>query len=289
MSIWNQLNVPQSNKLEKILLKNIEIKEVEKTETKKEEEKVAAPVVKYSLNFINRKRGRKKLGSKANLNIVPSKHNKFSDDNIKRKVKTHFHIFMISYLNMISRHILGKTYKFGKLSSDVTQNITVEYKQKLFDTKIRDLIIQISDKYRDKERNRISIEIIMKNPQQNQKIIDILNMNYKSFYINYYLKSNKDTFKDASYDESYEKHLIKLQKKFGNKYLENYKKNAENLIEFFYKCKKRIRKKPANISINNYITNGNCYANSRCMASTSTQTEMVCIDEEDDDDIYTKN
>ena len=40
MSIWNQLNVPQSNKLEKILLKNIEIKEVEKTETKKKKKKL---------------------------------------------------------------------------------------------------------------------------------------------------------------------------------------------------------------------------------------------------------
>ena len=174
------------------------------------------------------------------------------------------------------------------MSSEVTQNITVEYNQKLFDTKIKDLITQISDKYRDKERNRISIEIIMKNPQNNQKIIDILNMNYKTFYTNYYLKSNKETFKDASYDESYEKHLIKLQKKFGNKYLENYKKNAKNLIEFFYKCKKRIRKKQTNIPKHNYITNGKYYANSSSMTSTSTQTEMVYIDEEDDDDIYTK-
>lgn len=272
MNIWNNISIPQTNQLKNIPLKNIEIKEVEKIATKKEDESSLVPLAKYSVNFINKKKGRKKENSKEIY--VSSKHDKFSDDNIKRKVKTHFHIFIISYLNMLAKSILGKTYKFGKISSEVTQNITVDYNQKLFENKIKDIIVQISDKYRDKQKNKFSLEIIMKNPQSNKEIIEVLNMTYKYFYINYYLKSTKDTFKEVSYDESYEKHLLKLQKKFGNKYLENYKKNAENLIDFFYKCKKRIRKKLSNISKNNYIKSGNYYVNTISMTS-------------DDDNIFT--
>ena len=287
MSIWNNISSPQTNKLENFPLKNIEIKEVEKTISKKENENGLIPIVKYSLNFINKKKGRNKVNSKEILNVM-SKHDKFSDDNIKRKVKTHFHIFIISYLNMLSRYILGKTYKLGKLSSEVTQNITVDYNQKLFEMKIKDIIIQISDKYRDKERNKISLEIIMKSSQNNKEILEVLNMTYKYFYINYYLKSTKDTFKEVSYDESYENHLTKLQKKFGNKYLDNYKKNAENLIEFFYKCKKRIRKKLTNIPRNNYFKDVNYNPNNISMISTFTQTDMIYIEEEDDDDLFIK-
>ena len=56
MSIWNNISSPQTNKLENFPLKNIEIKEVEKTISKKENENGLIPIVKYSLNFINKKK-----------------------------------------------------------------------------------------------------------------------------------------------------------------------------------------------------------------------------------------
>ena len=51
-----------------------------------------------------RKRGRRKL--KSGEDIEMALHTKDNDDNIKRKVKTHFHNFIVAYLNMIIRQTL---------------------------------------------------------------------------------------------------------------------------------------------------------------------------------------
>ena len=77
-------------------------------------------------------------------------------------------------------------------------------------------------------------------------------MTYKDMYLNYYLKSTKKDFAKSEVDESYEYHKEKL-KKFGDKYLENYIKNAEGLIEFYNKCKKRKSRKKDESQPNNDI------------------------------------
>ena len=60
---------------------------------------------KSNLSYLNKKRRRKR---KKSFNIDGNKaaHDKFSHDNIKRKVKTHFHIFIITLLNMYSKGII---------------------------------------------------------------------------------------------------------------------------------------------------------------------------------------
>jgi hypothetical protein len=197
---------------------------------------------KNSINFIYKKRGRKK-----NISIPTDSytliHDKYCDDNIKRKVKTHYHNFIVAFVNMKANHILENNNKFGKISFDITQNITVEYNQKLFEKKIKDIIINVSDKYNNKDKNKNALNIVMKNANENSDIMKILNLTYKDLYLNYYLKSTKKLFEGESEDESYEEHLLKLEKKFGNKYALEYKRNAENLIQFFYICKKRVRKR----------------------------------------------
>ena len=144
---------------------------------------------------------------------------------------------------MKAKDILKNYNKFGKISFDITQNITVEYNQKLFEKKIKDIIINVSDKYNNKDKNKNALNIVIENSNENSDIMKILNLTYKDLYLNYYLKSTKKLFEGEIEDESYEEHLIKLGKKFGNKYAFEFKRNAENLIQFFYICKKRVRKK----------------------------------------------
>ena len=132
--------------------------------------------------------------------------------------------------------------RFAKIKSSITKNITVEYNQKLFDKKIKEIIIEVSQKYQNQLINKDLIDYVKMNEKDNKELIDILNMTYKDLYLNYYLKSTKKDFDKANVDESYEAHLKKL-KKYGEKYLENYKKNAEGLIEFYYKVKKRKSRK----------------------------------------------
>lgn len=311
-NIWKKLStIPEINKNKEFQRKNIVIKEAQKENSiinkaiGINEDNLFDNETKNNknLHFVNKKRGRKKLKN-GNIEDNNSAHNKFSHDNIKRKVKTHFHIFIIALLNMKSEKILSKKNRFGKISSSVTQNITVDYNQKLFDKKIREIIIEISNKFQDKNKNIISLDIVNRRAQPYEEIIQLLNMTYKDMYLNYYLKSNKETFKDEASDESYESHLKKLEKLYGKEYIFDYKRNAQELISFFYKIKKRVRNKQSKELIkpqfchfnnsnldHNYINinsnDSNYLISPKKMTSTSTQTDMIVS--EDEDENFIKN
>ena len=302
---------PQSILTKDYLLKNVQIKNVQEEKDiksinslKNQENKV------QETNLDCYKFSIKKRGRKNRITIDSDKygltHDKYSDDNIKRKIKTHYHNFIIALLNMKAGEVLDKNNKFGKISFEVTQNITVDFNQKLFDQKIMDIIVKVSEKYHNQNKNRFALYLVMKKFHDNSEIIQILNMTYKGLYINYYLKSTKKLFEGEKEDESYEEHLIRLGKKFGVIYALEYKRNAESFITFFYMCKKRVRKKksfPDNKSVssltfnnsqetNNISNSINYYENSnnnyfvienmpKLLISTSTQTNSYLIDGDD--------
>ena len=233
-NIWK--NIENKNKRIRtkfIKKKKIEIKEVE------------SPVLKNKSHLKNKllkkKRGRKKLND-SDDNILIVKHDRNSDDNLKRKVKTHFHNYIIALLNSKLKLEPGKEkLKFVKINSEITQNITIEYNQNLFKKPIKDIVIQTSEKYQNKNINRECLNYIMSTESINYEVINLLNKTYEDMYLNYYLKSTKDSF-DSQPNESYESHKEKL-KKFGNEYLNRYIKNAENLLNFYATAKKRQSKK----------------------------------------------
>ena len=233
-NIWK--NIENKNKRIRtkfIKKKKIEIKEVE------------SPVLKNKSHLKNqllkKKRGRKKLND-SDDNILIVKHDRNSDDNLKRKVKTHFHNYIIALLNSKLKLEQGKEkIKFVKINSEITQNITIEYNQNLFKKPIKDIVIQTSEKYQNKNINRECLNYIMSTESINYEVINLLNKTYEDMYLNYYLKSTKDSF-DSQPNESYESHKEKL-KKFGNEYLNRYIKNAENLLNFYATAKKRQSKK----------------------------------------------
>jgi hypothetical protein len=237
-------------------------------------------------NLLRIKRGRKT--DKTDYKI----HDRESPDNIRRKVKTHFHNFMVALLNMKIRHIFKLDEKFGKISFKMTQDLSVEYNKKLFKTKIKDIIIVMSNKYsnQNRNRNRIILNEIMKKVDNNEELILLLNLNYEDLYLDYYLKSDKETFKGEEEDESYEAHQEKLKKKFGNIYANKFKNIAESLIDFFYKCKKReIKQKliaPSFVNFHGSIINYNekkyeiRNAYHRNSFDRGTQTEIYISDDE---------
>ena len=94
-------------------------------------------------------------------------------------------------------------------------------------------IIQSSDKYLNKERNKNILQTILRKIDKNDEVYKFLNMNYKDMFLGYYLKSNKKTFEEEKEDESYEAHLEKLKNLYGNNYIDIYKRNAESLINIF--------------------------------------------------------
>jgi hypothetical protein len=254
INIWEEFNgVPQKNEVEQFPIINELNIELEK-ENGLTEPKIGVEEHKTKLKLNNKKRGRKNKKSDEN-NILAAIHDKFSNDNLKRKVKTHFHLFIIAFLNKIIKNFFGQSLKFGKISSFITQNITVEFNRLLMDDKIKNVISRISHKFRDKDKNKIIVELIMNKADKESEIIKFLNMSYKDFFLNYYLKSTKKTFEGEQEDESYEAHIEKLEKIYGNEYIINFKRNAKTLVQFFYKCKERIRKKKVTQLINPVFIN----------------------------------
>ena len=258
-NIWSKIEVslPVKKKVKKFFKKSISIKEIDKEKalTKGNNTiKIESSHIPKKL-FINKKRGRRLKKSKE-INREGT-HDRFSDDNLKRKVKTHFHNYIIALLNskLVVDAPYSKTIKFGKVKSSITQNITVDYNLMLFNKPIKDIIQEVSNKYQNKNINLECISYVMNHPKENQELIKYLNMPYKEMYLNYYLKSTKQDFAKTEVDESYEAHKEKL-KAFGEKYLHNYEKNAENLIDFYKTCKKRKPRKTngENSNINPYST-----------------------------------
>jgi hypothetical protein len=240
--IWKKLEdeTPKKKISKKFLKKKISIKSVDKESIANNEcntiknEKCKMPM------FTKKKKGRKMKES----NEYGS-HDKFSNDNLKRKLKTHFHNYIIALLNneLQKNPKKERIIRFGKIKASVTQNITIGYNRKLFEKKIKDIVVEVSNKYQNSQVNSECINYIMNNQKENEVLIKYLNMTYKDMYINYYLKSTKESFADAEVDESYESHKEKLKKLFGEHYLKKYIKNAENLINFYNTRKQRKSRK----------------------------------------------
>ena len=242
--------------------------------------------------FITIKKGRKfksfdgELKNKNNYN-VKRVHNKFSNDNVRRRIKALFNNYIIKLLNyLVKKRFKRIRMKFVKVNSRITKNISIEYNRNLLDQKIKDIIIDISKKYQNKDNN-INLIKFIETQQNTEEIQNIFNMTYKDLYTDYYLKSTKND----NQDNSYEAHKEKLLGKYGKEYLDKYIQNTEKFIEFFMNGKIRKNKKSNEIitidiplenestdttSIDEFINIENDNRNKK-MVSISTQTDISDI------------
>ena len=244
------------------------------------------------VQFIAIKKGRKFKsfdGELKNINDYNVKrvHNKFSNDNVRRRIKALFNDYIIKLLNcLVKKRFKRIRMKFVKVNSRITKNISIEYNRNLLDKKIKDIIIDISKKYQNKDNNLKLIKFI-ETQQNTEEIQNIFNMTYKDLYTDYYLKSTKND----NQENSYEAHKEKLLTIYGKEYLDKYIQNTEKFIEFFMNGKIRKNKKSNEIlsiniplenestdttSIDEFINRENDNRNKK-MVSISTQTDISDI------------
>ena len=210
--------------------------------------KTEKEIIKGNTNFqfIIRKRGRKNksiiiLKSEGKKDI----HDKFSNDNIKRKIKSLYNRYIINLLNnMVKKTYKNYRMKFLKMNIRITKDIGIKYNKNLLNQSIKDIIINVSNKYKNKDNNKNLIKFI-ENQTNNEEILNILNMTYKDLYINYYLKSTKIN----SSENSFKSHKEKLLILHGKEYLDKFIENAEHFVEFFINSKNRKPKKFQEIDI----------------------------------------
>ena len=244
------------------------------------------------IKFLTNKRGRrrktkiKKNENDLDKNLETEKvHDKYSNDNIKRRIKAFFHKYIISLLNnLIKENLKQYKFKFVKMNSKITKNIAIEYNRDLLNTKLKDIIVDISNKYPILDNNKNCIKFIESQPN-NEKLIQILNMTYNELYNNY-LNSNKIN----TVENSYEAHKEFLMKEYGKKYLKKFEENAETLVNFFINGKNRKSKKEQivntiDIPLENDITESNTneientekYKIKKVMVSSYVQTDLCDI------------
>ena len=182
---------------------------------------------KVSKKFLTKKKGRKKKSQEIKQEEEKGEkivHSKFSNDNIKRRIKGLFNNYIINLLNDLIKKKFRKTkIKFVKMDSKP----------------IKEIIIDVSNKYQDLNNNKNCIKFI-KEQKNNEEIINLLNMSYKDIYSNYYLVS-----KDS--ENSFEAHKEKVLETCGKEYLEKFVNNAEGFINFFMNGKNRKARKQKEI------------------------------------------
>ena len=240
------------------------------------------------LKFITKRRGRKIKESDNKINEEKMVHTKFSNDNIKRRIKALYNSYIIILLNNLIKERFTKIkMKFIKIYIRATKDIGIIYNRNLLNSKIKDIIINASNKYKDLDNNKKCIKFI-EEQKNNEEILNILNMTYKDLYNDYYLKSTKEN----NGDNSFEAHKEKILKLYGKEYLDKYIKNTKDFVEFFMNGKNRKCRKPKEVDTidipteeNELIKTGstndtnsnNLLDNQKQMVSSFAQTEICDI------------
>ena len=211
-------------------------------------------LISKEYKFRTKKKGRKK---KISLNIENQStratdpyeivHNKFSKDNIRRRIKALFNNYIIRLLNnLIKQKYLNSRHYFLKMNIKVTKDLGIEYNRYLLNAPLKEIIVNVSNKYQNKENNNIKCIKYIEEQKDNEEIINILNMTYEQLYINY-LK----TTKNDSQENSFEAHQEKMLNLYGKEYLDKFIQNTQNFLEYFKKGKKRKSRKPPKVDIIN--------------------------------------
>jgi len=136
-----------------------------------------------------RKRGRQVEVSDSTAGKSQKTHDKFSTDNLLRKIQVHYISFLISFINEILK-ALNYKQQFFKLDYKFKRNVNKNIFEALKDKKLSDIICnKISDKY--KEQDKLA-NFKIYDQLKNEKVLkNIFNENYFYFFKNYYYKSVK--------------------------------------------------------------------------------------------------
>lgn len=149
---------------------------------------------------------KKVCGRKSKFSKDKGNHNKFSPDNMMRKIKSNFSSYVHEKLN---NSFKNKKYEFYKLDSIISENLKKDYNEELMKRTFKDLYSNtpISGKYRKKKleyfnyNKNIIDEIENQNNEEEKEfeVISILNRTYldlfeefRTLYLEEFLKEIKE-------------------------------------------------------------------------------------------------
>ena len=133
-------------------------------------------------------------------------HDKFSDDNLMRKIKSNITNYILTELNNSLRY---KKYKFLKWHKNLTENLKKAFNIELLDRSIMDIISNtpIAKKYKkiDKDSNKKLVQKILEENREsktiaifNKKYIEIINeIRFDENNVYFFLKKIKEKEKNV--------------------------------------------------------------------------------------------
>jgi hypothetical protein len=195
---------------------------------------------------LNVKKGRKKNVTKMFELIKPSESSKFKPDNIRIKIKGHFHNFIINFFNEFIRSYFNyQRFKFRKIAYDITKDITIKGNINLMDMKLGDFLSQnVSSKYKcDVDTNKQIVKNL-KYILKDKSVLQLFDYRYSDFFTHIYLSKNKKAVKkyfnlkkninffddllQKLVNEDYKNAVNNMAK---NHYIQNFNKQENKLIE----------------------------------------------------------
>ena len=194
-------------------------------------------------------KNRKRLGRKRK-NTTCGKHNKFSKDNLTRKLKVKLFDAILNYINQsffpikfitsnnFVKNINNEQQFFVKINQEIIKNINVKENLNLLNTKLKDIFsneVSIKKASFGLNYNKYLINKIYKEKQQH-KVISILEMTFLECLEQF--RGTKKNDKLKGLEEFYKKMIIEF-KNIGEEkeyiyQFQNFVKNFEN----YYKNKK---------------------------------------------------
>ena len=188
-------------------------------------------------------------GRKSKNSEVKGKHNKFSEDNIMRKIKTNF----LEYAHVrINAAFKNKKYKFIKLYPDLNEILKKDYNIALMGRKLKDLYENspLSSKFRKKKKENSDLnkniihEIYNDVENKESDVKNLLELTYldllkefRTSYLDEFLKNiRKEEIKNSEI-------LSEESKEDINRYIEKVKALCLDYENWFKKKNGRARKK----------------------------------------------
>ena len=159
-------------------------------------------------------------------------HDKYSVNNMLKKIQIHYLNFIIGFLNEILKN-LNYEQRFLKLNYEYKKNVNKDFVERLKKSTLKDIVInKISEKYKnyDNYKNRIIYEEI----KENEIIKNILSINYLMLFKTIYYKSNKKI--DLSQYGINQVIILSKKVKMFNDLLKKIEKQGELYIKNIANC-----------------------------------------------------
>ena len=170
---------------------------------------------------LNKKRGRKR---KDEADDITSEHNKYTDDNIIRKIKTNIFKYILSSLN---ESLKFTNEKFYPLNAKLNENLKKEINIELFNKRIYQIYMSEDLNGHHINRNDSNKNLIKKIFEENIEIktINILNMTFIGV-LNHIREKDLHKFLQA---------IKEKEEKKNNKNLDDYMENVCHYLNTFIK------------------------------------------------------